>query len=468
MNNVKIPKLFNKSSIFAQLADKWEIVETLSGGTDSMREAGTRFLKQNPKESNAKYLDRLSRATLTNRYLRTIEKGVGKAFARKMNISVPDAIEPILYNIDGQGTSLESFTKNLLHDIINYGVMYVLTDVPDSDIQTLEDYRNKQVLPYCVSINPTQLLDLSVDYIDNKLQLTNFRYYEALSAYSDTNQEITVERVRNYTLIDGVVHWEVWEKDSNGAEYLSDHGIMSIPYIPITPFYGKKEQPFIGSPVLMELAHLNIKHWWKQSDLDWNEHYGLTPILAIKGMDTGTDPTTGESKVSDFTVGASTVIALPDNGGLSWTSADSSGIKAAQDSLDRLLKEMDEAGLELTTRQEGGMETATGRILDASEANSILKGIITDLNWQLYQVLLTVCEYMNVDGTDIDVSVDTTYTTSAVSFTQDLTLLKDLYKDGIITLQEMRLELQARKLFISEQVDEHLHIIPTIVEDITE
>lgn len=461
MNNIKTPKIFKKTAIFEHLASKWELVETLSGGTDSMRDAGRKYLKQNPKESNDKYLDRLSRATLTNKYLRTIEKGVGKAFARSMNISVPEILNPLLLNTDGQGTSFVSFSKQLLHDTINYGIMYVLIDVPQTNITTLEEFRQTNVTPYLVTINPTQILDLSVEYIDNALQLTDFRYYENIVQYNDsTLQSETIERVRRYALIDGQVHWEIWQKDDKGMEYVVEKGIMSITQIPIVPIYGKKLQPYIGEPVLMELAHLNVKHWWKQSDLDWNEHYGLTPILALKGIETNPDPTTGQSSMTDFTVGASTAIAMPENGGLSWTTADSNGIKAGQDSLDRLMKEMSEAGLELTTRQEGGMETATGRMLDASESNSILKGIITDLNWQLYQCLVMACEYMGVDGTDIDVAIDTTYTTSSISFTQDLTLLKELFKDGIITLKEMRLELQARKLFISEIVDEGLSNIP--------
>ena len=131
MNKVQKPSLFKQSQNLQDLASKWDLVDTLAGGTDAMRDAGREYLKQNPKEPNEKYRDRLSRATLTNKYMRTIEKGVGKAFARKVNLVLPPALEPMLINVDGQGTSFESFSKNLLKDTINYGITYVLVDYRD-------------------------------------------------------------------------------------------------------------------------------------------------------------------------------------------------------------------------------------------------------------------------------------------------------------------------------------------------
>ena len=461
MKKVQKPTLFKQASQFSDLQSKWDLVDTLMGGTDAMRDAGRQYLKQNPKEPNPKYLDRLSRATLTNKYSRTIEKSIGKAFARKMNIILPIGMEDIQYNIDGQGTSLESFSKNLLKDAINYGITYVLVDYPSSVGPTLKDQRASNAFPYFVEIKPTQLLDLRVEYINNKLQLTYFRFYEAVTEYGDTLAELTnIEQVREYIRTDTGVSYNVWQKTKDKAEVLIDSGNMSVDMIPIVPIYGKRTQAYMGEPVLMDLAHLNAKHWWKQSDLDWNEHYGLTPILGIKGFSNQQDPETGANTIDDFTVSSSTVVALGDNGDLKWTTADSAGIKAAQDSLDRLLKEMDEAGLELTTRQEGGSETATGRILDANEANSILKGIVVDLNWQLYQAMLIAGRYVGIDATDADITIDTSYTTTTASNTQDLTLLRDLFKDKIITLEEMRLELKSRKLFVSEKVDETMDKVP--------
>lgn len=456
------PSLFNQSQQLENVLSKWRLVDTLMGGTDAMRDAGELYLKRNPEENVIKYKDRLDRATLTNKYSRTIEKGVGKAFARKMNITLPDEMEPLLYNIDGQGTSFESFTKEILSDAINYGITYVLVDYPESVAETLADQRDFNAYPYFNNINPTQVLDYKVDYIDNVLQLVYFRFYESVMEIEDSVLTgVSVEQVREFALTDEGVRYNIIRKHDTLGEVIVHTGLMSSSTIPIVPIYGKKTQPFLGEPVLMELAHLNVKHWWKQSDLDWNEHYGLTPILGLMGVTNSVDPETGASSLDKFVVGASTVVNLGESGGLKWTTADSAGIKVAQDSLDRLLKEMDEAGLELTTRQEGGLETATGRMLDAAEANSILKGIVVDLNWQLYQAILIAGEYMGVDASDADISVDTTYTSTAANTSAELNVWLELFKAGVITLEEMRKELRSRKLAVSEIVDEALDGVPT-------
>ena len=236
MSKVQKPSLFKQDATLQDISDKWDLVETLFGGTDAMRAAGRQYLPQNPKEPVDKYRDRLNRATLTNKYVRTIEKGVGKAFARKMNVILPAPLEPLLMNADGQGTSFESFSKQILKDAINYGITYVLVDYPSSVGPTLADQRASGAFPYFVEIKPTQLLDLRVDYINNQVQLTYFRFYESLVDYSDAGgiQSVNVEQVKEFVLSDdGSVVYNIYRKDKNKAEYLVESGIVSTNMIPI-------------------------------------------------------------------------------------------------------------------------------------------------------------------------------------------------------------------------------------------
>lgn len=463
MPKVQAPSLFNKTTTFAELSDKWELVDTLYGGTDAMRDAGRLYLKQNPAESLAKYRDRLSRATLTNRYKKSIKQAVGKAFASKMNVKLPIGLQQLVINADGTGTSLETFSKNAMDNAINYGITYLLVDYPQATGDTLAAQRESGAFPYFVEIKPTQLLELRVEYINNKAQLTYFRFYEELSSYEPglLGAEST-EQVREFTLEDdGSITYAIYRKEKNKPEVLYDAGVMvGMGGIPIIPIYGNKTQSYMGEPVLMDLAHLNVKHWWKQSDLDWNEHFGLTPILKLEGIDLGTDPETGASKIDSFVVGASTVVAVPTGGNLAWTTADASGIAAAQTSLDRLLKEMDESGLELTSPQSNGAETATGRLIDAAESNSILKGIVLDFVWQLYQAVIIAGEYIGIDASNADISLDTTYTVSGAANTSDMPMLLSLVEKGVITVEEMRAELQSRRVFVSEKVAQGLGSVP--------
>lgn len=454
MSKITKPLHFRESATMQELGAQYVLVNDLYGGTEAMRDAGTLYLPKEPMESARNYKDRLGRSTLTPVYKRTIKKAVGKAFSRPMTVTGPSALDPLKDNADGAGTSLETFAKQLLDDAINYGITYILVDYPRmGDVANLAQERASGAFPYFVEIKPTQVLDLRVDYINNKAQVVYFRFYESLMDYdSDGVTQIAVEQAKEIFLgDDGNVYFNTYRKKAAGQEEIVESGqIVGLNVIPIVPVYGNKTQPFMGTPTLIDLAYMSVKHWQKQSDLDWNEHFGLTPMLALKGLENKADPETGKKDTDAFAVSASMVINLPTDGDIKWVTADATGIKAGQDSLDRLLREMSEAGLELTSAQTTGAETATGRIIDASESNSILKGIVLDLEWSLYNAMLIAGEYIGVNATDTEIKLDTTYTV----FNQtDMTFLLELHKAGIITDEEIREELKTRKTFLSEKVD---------------
>lgn len=429
----------NKTQALVDLEEKWTRVDMVWGGTDTVR--ANNILFRNTLESQEDYEDRKKRSTLNAAFKRTVKKSVGKAFASEMEVNVPSQLEYLLLNCDRSGTSLQTFAKDALEEAIKYGVYYILVDSPDTPVQSAYEQELFNVRPYFIGIKPLNVITIDTDIINNELVLTQFMYQYMVDDnvfYAD------------YRLGDGVVEVTIYDDE----EVVTNEYTLSLLRIPLVPIYGDKIAPFIGQPVLDEMIHLVLKHYWKQSELDWNEHYGLTPILQIAGAESRADAATGESSMDHFKLGASTTVVTANQGDVRWTTSDSAGIKAAQDSLDRLLKEIDEAGLELTVRKEVA-ETATGRRLDASEANSILKSIAVDLEWSLYDAIVIAGEYLNVDASGTEVNLDTTYTVDTVS---DIELLFKLFQAGILTLEETRTEIKARRIIISESVNESLEV----------
>lgn len=441
---------FKQSQRFADLHQEYDLVDTLYGGTAAMIQAGELYLPKEPMEGAENYRNRLNNSTLLPKYKRTIKKGVGKAFAKGINIEVPEPLQRLVDNVDGSGTSLETFAKNLLDSAINYGITYLLVDFPETgEIKTLADERASGAYPYFVEIKPTQLLDLKVAYIASRVALTYFRFLEQQFEYAvDGVTQMFVEQTKEFIRHDsGVIEYNIYRKDKDGREYLYYNTILKgFTVIPVVPVYGNKIAPFYGSPTLIDLAYMNVKHWRKQSDLDHNEHYGLVPILGLKGFQETVD---ANGNVDKFVLSANTAVKLPEGGAIEWTKADADGIKAARESIKHLEAQMDEAGLELTAAQQLGPETATGRIIDAAEANSILKAISVDLEWSLYEAILIAGSYIGVDATQTTVDLDTTYTVSAMG---DFTGMIQLYKIGVLDKEDIINEAKARNLFQSEDV----------------
>lgn len=427
-----------KTLLLSNLAPKWNRVDAVWGGTDVIREQGELYLYRNPLEG-PQYADRLKRATLNGAFKRTIKKGVGKAFALPMEVILPSDLEYLELNCDRAGTSLQTFAKQALEETLKYGVYYILVDTPDTPVNSLYEQQAFNVRPFFVGIRPTQVNIIETDIINNEQVLTRFNY--------NFNIDETVYQA-DFTLADGSVDYTliVIEGDETGLD--TESKTIALDRIPIVPLYGNKIAPFIGTPVLDELLHLVLKHYWKQSELDWNEHFGLTPILQMAGAQNSPDAETGKGELDHYKLGASTMVLTDAQGDVQWTTADSAGIAVGHASLDRLLKEIDSAGLELTVKSESS-ETATGRKLDAAEANSILKGVVVDLEWSLYQCIVIAGQYMNIDASDADINLDTEYTVDNGS---DLTLIMTLFEKGILSRDEVRLEIKALRFLNNETV----------------
>lgn len=445
-------KYFKKVDTFQNLSFQFDLVDTLIGGTSEMIAAGELYLPREPAESPESYRIRLKNSTLLPAYKRTIAKAVGKAFAKGMNVGLPQPLEYLKDSVDGSGTSMETFAKQLLHSAINYGVTYILTDMPSVDTNniTRADVINYNIVPYLVQIKPTQVLDLKTDFVGANIRLTYFRFIEDTVEYSaDGLLQKTVSQVKEFTLTeDERVVCTVYRKDNSGLEKLHETFEMTgFSGIPITPVYGNKIAPYLGSPVLIDLAFLNIKHWRQQSDYDFSMHYAMTPILALKGFNQTPD---ADGNITQFVLSANTAIVLPAEGSVDWVKGDASVMQQGRESLKHLEEQMDNYGLELTTAQAGGGTTATGRLIDAAESNSILKTIATDLEWSLFNAILIAGELIGVDATETSIDLDKTYT---VSNHTDLALLIQLFEKGILTREEVRQELATRRVIMSENVD---------------
>lgn len=442
-------KYFKRTNKFADLSAQYDLVDTLVAGTASMIAAGETYLPKEPAESMSTYRIRLNNSTLAPYYKRTIAKAVGKAFAKGINVQTPAPLEYLIDSVDGSGTSLETFSKQLLHSAINYGITYILVDMPINDSVTIADAQRNNAQPYMVEIKPTQVLDVKTDYIGSKVTLTYFRFQEDVIEYSvDGLLQTSISQVKEFSNDGGRVLCNIYRKEKGGKEYLyAAIDMVGFTQIPIVPVYANKLSPFIGSPVLMDLAHLNVKHWRKQSDADWAEHFSMTPILALKGFNQTPD---AEGNIQEFIISANTSVVLPSDGSIEWVKGDASTMQQARESLKHLEDQMEKFGLELTVQQATGTETATGRMIDAAESNSILKTIVIDLEWAIYNAIVIAGQLIGVDATQTVLEMDKTYT---VSNSTDISLLKDLFAAGILDRDEVRRELATRRILLSESID---------------
>jgi len=446
---------FKASKTFENLHDKYTIVDDVWEGTEAMRREGNTYLQKEPKETSANYQMRLDRSVMEPVFKRVIMQSVGKAFTKPIQVDgVPSSLEPLIFNADQSGTSLESFSKDILNDAIKYGITYLLTDFPVIEPNsTLADERLAGAYPYFVNIKPTQVLDLSVGYIDGLAQLINFRFFEEVSEY-DGFTTVSQYQVKQFSFDEsGNVSYTIWREDKNGNEYLYDKNIIrNMKRIPITPVYANKISPFLGEPTLLDLAYLNIQHYQKTSDVDVALHYGAMPMLVIKGMKDQIDPTTGES-TNEIVISPNSGFHVDSDGDVSWLELNGSGISTYMQNINELKASMSLLGLELTTPK-AIHETATGRLLDEHTKNSILKVITIDLASSLERALWYAGQYM-AEEVDATVTIDTTLTVTPDAGIENVLAM---VKAGILTPSQALKEITERRLLLTNpQNDESIN-----------
>lgn len=431
---------YNKSPILTNLQDKWTKVNDLWNGTEAMREAGRLYLPQEPHETDANYAIRLHRTTLFNKYKKTVETSVGKVFSKPLQVvDMPIIMEDDLENIDAEGSTFNVFAKRICRDAIHFGIGYIIVDFP-SDATSISNPS-----PYWVRVDPLAVLDATVEFINGKEVLTRFAFTEEAVSYGDilTNNTTVNMQTRILYLDENMSPQYILLNEKN--EVISQGSILNgngapLSKLPVIPVYGEKISPYVGTPVLMDLAELNIAHWQDYSDVRNINHITSVPMLLLKGSQEGYDENGNARKI---TISPNSVIQVSEQGDAHWIEHSGAAIGTNLTMLQHLEACMSVMGLELTV-DTGGNETATGRTIDAAEANSKLKSITLDLESSLEAALDLHAEYLGILDSDVQVLLNTNFTTNIN--TSDMALIISLFKEGIISAEAVLDEAKKRTI----------------------
>ena len=361
--NVKDP-----SPEVAAMGVDWAVCEALIGGTRAMREAGETLLPRWPAEEPAAWEARRKTATLFPAYRRTVSVMSGKPFAKALTYGedVPPRIREMCDDIDRQGRNLHAFAADAFFRTLAFGIAGIHVDYPRlTGVRTLADERAAGARPYFRLIRHNQILGWKTDEVGGALRLVQMRLAETHDIADGGRWGAkTVRRVR--VLEPG--RYELWqEPEKDGEDYvLIDEGTTSpMQAIPFVPLYGFREAFMCGKAPLMDLAHLNVKHWQSQSDQDNILHVARVPILAATGID---------DEKWKLTVGAQAAVKLPSGSTLAYVEHSGAAINAGRQSLQDLEQQMIQTGAELLVKKPGD-RSATEAANDADGNKSDLQRI---------------------------------------------------------------------------------------------
>ena len=466
-----------KSLAYQEMESKWAMIITLMGGTDAMRAAERTYLPQHAEESNENYNERLNRNTLFNMYELTLDSLVGKPFVEpiKLNSDVPKEIaDPetgYWKNIDLQGASLSSFSREWLRDAMAKGFSHILIDMPKLDPaekakRTREDDIKENRRPYWTLIRPENILFAYAIVEAGIEKLQHVRIAE-VETVMDGFKEVKKQRIR--ILEPGT--WELWElqktDDHKDPIWVKiENGTSDLDYIPLVTFYANRTGFMCSKPPLEDLAHLNVRHWQSTSDQINILTVARFPMLAVSGAQAV------QGSQENMAIGPRQLLATRDaNGKFYYVEHTGKAIGAGETDLEKLEDKMASWGAEFLRRKIGG-RTATERALDSSEAISPLKDITLRFMVAVNNALKITADWINKDsGGTCEINTDFT---EEDQNTASISALGEARKRGDISrftyLQELkRLEVVAADLDVQEEMDqieweaENLYVKPTFV-----
>lgn len=428
-------KVQEQSSEVVAMAQHWPIVEALLGGTAAMRAAGATFLPKWPNEEETSYKTRLSVATLFPALARTISVMGGKPFAKDVVFGedVPAKIVDWCQDADQQGNSLHTLLADVIAEALGFGLCGVLVDhaAKPEDAKTLADERALGMRPYMVFYRHGQILGWKEKLVNGVTVLTQLRLAESIKIEDGEYGERCVRRVR--VLTPGA--FEVWEEGEKGDDEwrLVEGGITTLKAIPFVPFYGRKLGFMRGVSPLLDLAHLNVKHWQSQSDQDTIMHVARVPILAISGVDSQDGP--------KITIGSGSAINLPQGAEAKYVEHSGKAIEAGAKALKDLEEQMITTGAELLVVKPD-QKSATQSNNDAEANKSELQLITEKTEDSADQVLQFMADWVKeAEGGHVSLFKDFGAGSLSDASAQ---LILSLQQGGLITKETALRELQRR------------------------
>ncbi|MGA0608843.1 DUF4055 domain-containing protein [Caldimonas sp. KR1-144] len=441
----------DKSPAVLAMEKHWALVGSLLGGTDTMRAAGEALLPKWPNEDDKDYDFRRKVSVLFPAYTRTVETLTGKPFSKPITVGedVPEQIQALLDDVDLQGRNLDAFASDIMEAALGFGLAGILVEFPDANeaavernaqgVTTMAAERKAGLRPYLVQIRCTQILGWKARREKGEWKLLQLRFFETVEQDDGEFGAAEVTQIR--VLEPG--KWSTYRKGEGTQkdEWIQHKkGVTTLDFVPFVPVYGKRLGFMVAKPPMLELAHLNVKHWQSQSDQDNLLHVARVPILTIIGID---------DEKWKLTVGSSAAVKLPMNADMKFTEHSGAAITAGKTSLDDLKEEMRQAGAELLVIKPGVI-TATEVTTENAVGMCALQRIVQGLEDALDLALQYMAEWLKLEqGGHVTLFNDFGAATLAEASAQ---LLLESAKAGKISDETYHGELQRRGI-LSPDVD---------------
>jgi len=435
---------------YQEMAEDWELIHDLLGGTKTMRLAGEKWLPKEPREDG--YSSRLNRSILYNAYRDTLNKLANRPFAHPISFTdLPEQLEYLKEDVDATGKSFETFAKEIMKDLINYGITHIFVDhselpeIAEGAVLTKADEERLGARVLLNIVHPPDLIGWQTEIINKRIRLTQIRVKEVVTESVGTYGDRDINYVKVYT----ETGWEIYKEaisDDNKEKttwLLVDSGKHTFGNIPLITIYANRTGFMMAEPPLMDLAWLNLAHWQSYSDQRNILRLSRFGLLFGKGFPKGM---VGAS----LDVGPSKAFLTSNpESDLKYVEHTGGSIEAGRKDIEDIEIKMEILGQQPLMRT-APLTTATAKRIDESRNISQLQSWVRSLERSLLQVIKMAGEWRKIEvpeATKVDIFSDFEV---AIYGATDKELLLKIRTEGEITRATFLKEEQRRGVLSGE------------------
>lgn len=408
--------------------DDREMTRAVRGGTETLRDAGIKYLPKEPGESQDSYKRRLARSFLTNYSDRTAKNLASKPFTRPIVVKSEqsqDLANEYVKAVDGKGTSLTGLSSTVFEDALWNGSSFIAVDC------AIDGGR-----PYAYHLSGDNILGYRLDEDDRMIEI---RIQEKAVIADGQWGEKEVSRVRVFKRDGDVVTWSLYDCEGNDSPIVQDQpfALKEIPVAPVHSSAVVSSGELFAHPPLKDLAYMNIQHYQESSDQSNILRIARVPVLFASGV------------ADDAAIAIGSEYAIKGEAGADLKYVEHSGaaIGAGRDSLKDLETKMQSYGSDML-EYSGAVETATGRALRAGETNNKIAMMALNLASAVEKVLGWIAYFNKVSEPDFHVDINTEYGINSAP--EELTALASARTMGDLSREDYLQEMKRRGILRNE------------------
>lgn len=369
------------SGAHVEMSERWKPILICMNGTQGFRENARELLPIEPKEDEAAWKRRVSHAVLSPFLTRLAEQAAGLICRKPITLQpreeggeVDEYWKDFVADVDGYGTDLDAFARQLVLHSLLFGHSATLVDFPSTEpAPNLQVERELGLRPYFLEITAPQILGWRKDGESPLSPVNQIRINEYVTEPVGTFGEKVVRQIR--VLEQG--KWSVWRKGDDGW-YVHQQGTTSLPVIPLAVTYSGKQSELISKPPLLPIANLNILHSQRQADQQFSLHVAAMPILVLKGWD---------DTENEIALSANSALVMGPDSDAKYVEPASQAFEAQQNFITELENQMRNLGISTLFNQTYVGETAEAKSMDRSDSDSMLSVVAQDLEKALQNAI---------------------------------------------------------------------------------